>query len=249
MSATGGPPGAPEAPSGPGLPGPVAPVDPYRSPHALSRWTMGLLVAGAVIELLLLLGFAVTGTLIGQPEPAQPGEVSGALLLASVVGVVQGGVTIATAVLFIVWFYRAYANLGALGAGELRYGTGWAAGAWFVPILNLFRPKQIADDIWRASDPELGEPGAWRSGPVPVVYGVWWTAWLAWIIGGTAVAVATWVTADSIFTIRPLPATTVIFDVIAVVTAALAYLVVKQTTERQEVRARRVFAWPAEAPG
>ncbi len=241
MSATGGP----EVPSW--APPAQAPVEPYRSPHLLSRWTMGLLAAGALIEVLLLLGFAVTGTLIGQPESAAPGEPSGELLLASLVGLVQGSVAIATLVLFIVWFYRVYANLGALGAGELRYGIGWAAGAWFVPILNLFRPKQIADDIWRASDPERGE-GGWRGGPVPVVYGVWWTAWLAWLVGGTAAAVAMFVTADSVLTARPLPATTVIFGLIAVVSAVLAYLVVKQTTERQEERARRVLAWPGEAP-
>ena len=39
---------------------------------------------------------------------------------------------------------------------HLRYGTGWAIGAWFIPIFNLFRPKQIANDIDRASAPDAG---------------------------------------------------------------------------------------------
>jgi hypothetical protein len=61
-------------------------------------------------------------------------------------------------------FRRAYRNLPALGAESPRFSSGWAVGAWFVPFLNLVRPKQIMDDIWRASDPALpAHPGAaWK---------------------------------------------------------------------------------------
>jgi Domain of unknown function (DUF4328) len=69
---------------------------------------------------------------------------AGSLVLLTFVG---------TIVVYLVWFSRAYKNLTSLGATDLRYGSGWAIGAWFVPILNLWRPKQIANDIWRASDP------------------------------------------------------------------------------------------------
>ena len=56
-----------------------------------------------------------------------------------------------TALAFVVWFYRAYENLRALGVENLRWGTGWAVGGWFVPFLNFVRPKSIANDIWRGS--------------------------------------------------------------------------------------------------
>ena len=46
-----------------------------------------------------------------------------------------------TALAFVVWFYRAYENLRALGVLSLRWGTGWAVGGWFVPFLNFVRPK------------------------------------------------------------------------------------------------------------
>ena len=61
---------------------------------------------------------------------------------------------VAAAVFFIRWFKRAYENLPALGARGLRFSASWAIWSWLVPFLNLFRPKQMANDIWRASEPD-----------------------------------------------------------------------------------------------
>ncbi|CAN5537127.1 hypothetical protein BH20ACT15_BH20ACT15_01250 [soil metagenome] len=49
---------------------------------------------------------------------------------------------IGAAVAFLIWFHRAYSNLPALTGGALRYKTTWAGWSWFIPIFNLFRPKQ-----------------------------------------------------------------------------------------------------------
>ena len=75
---------------------------------------------------------------------------------------------------FIPWFHRAYSNLPRLGFRELRYAPGWAIGSWFVPILNLWRPKQIANDIYRGSDPAQA-PGSnfWKE-PITPLLGWWW---------------------------------------------------------------------------
>jgi hypothetical protein len=78
-----------------------------------------------------------------------------------------------TAIVFLVFFHRAYSNLATLGPSERRYTPGWAVGSWFVPILNLFRPKQIANDIWRGSD----------GSAVPGVFHWWWALYL---VGGVA---------------------------------------------------------------
>jgi len=47
---------------------------------------------------------------------------------------------LASGVAFLVWFYRAHANLSGLGAEYLTYSPGWAVGWFFVPIFSLFRP-------------------------------------------------------------------------------------------------------------
>ncbi|MBN2680940.1 MAG: DUF4328 domain-containing protein [Bacteroidales bacterium] len=48
-------------------------------------------------------------------------------------------VYIISAITFIQWFRRAYFNLH-LKTKNLSSSEGWAAGCWFVPVLNLFKP-------------------------------------------------------------------------------------------------------------
>jgi len=56
-------------------------------------------------------------------------------------------------IISLVWFHRAYRNLARRGF-QLRFGTGWAIGSWFIPVFNWIRPKSIANDLYRA---DLGE--------------------------------------------------------------------------------------------
>jgi hypothetical protein len=68
------------------------------------------------------------------------------------IGSAQLVLYLAGVVTFIMWLYRAYQNVDVVKPGGRRYGHGWAIGAWFVPILNLFRPKQIVNDVWWAGE-------------------------------------------------------------------------------------------------
>jgi hypothetical protein len=58
-----------------------------------------------------------------------------------------------TIVAWCVWKYRAHRNLPALGAVNLQFTSRMAAGCYFLPILNLFRPYQAASEISWASRP------------------------------------------------------------------------------------------------
>lgn len=80
---------------------------------------------------------------------------------------------------FVVWMYRAYGNLPALGIRSPRYRRGFTIGAWFIPLANLVIPKRIADDLWRAGDPDLppGDAG-WRGRKVSPVLHWWWGLYL-----------------------------------------------------------------------
>lgn len=80
--------------------------------------------------------------------------------------------------LFIAWFFQAYKNLRRLGVANLRYGNGWAIGGWFVPILGMWRPKQIANDVWRGSEPGTEVSSGWRAVPVPSFVHWWWGLFL-----------------------------------------------------------------------
>ncbi|MBC6609360.1 DUF4328 domain-containing protein [Hymenobacter sp. BT507] len=67
-----------------------------------------------------------------------------------IVALVLLGLSIITAVYFIRWFRRAYANLKRAGR-RIQHDDGWAAGAWFVPFLNLFRPYSIMKEVWNGT--------------------------------------------------------------------------------------------------
>ncbi|WP_409474502.1 DUF4328 domain-containing protein [Streptomyces sp. HC307] len=48
------------------------------------------------------------------------------------------------AVMFIVWFFRMRRSTGLMAPDRFRSGLGWAIGAWFIPIANLWMPYRIA---------------------------------------------------------------------------------------------------------
>ncbi|HEX7306411.1 DUF4328 domain-containing protein [Lentzea sp.] len=87
-------------------------------------------------------------------------------------------ITVAAVVVFVVWTYRARVNAERLApAGEHRLARVWAGLGWFVPVVSLWFPKVVLDDVWRASDPEShGLPLQER--PHPVLVTRWWITYL-----------------------------------------------------------------------
>jgi len=66
---------------------------------------------------------------------------------------------LATAVLFVVWAWRATKNLQAWEA-PLRRGPGWAIGGWFIPVGNLWIGYQVVRDAWELAPDRDGKmPG------------------------------------------------------------------------------------------
>jgi ABC-type multidrug transport system fused ATPase/permease subunit len=96
--------------------------------------------------------------------------------IGSVIGISEMALNIVIIVLFILWFRRAYYNLHQINRTTLSYEEGWAAGAWFVPFLNLFRPFQIMSEIWkgtfRLTNNEEEEI------PASSLLGIWWAIWI-----------------------------------------------------------------------
>lgn len=86
------------------------------------------------------------GRIVEDPASVSAAEANASDQRQGVIGLLQLLVYLGTVVAFLVWFRRAYRNLPALGAESLRFSSGWAVGAWFVPFLNLVRPKQLADE-------------------------------------------------------------------------------------------------------
>ncbi|MER7584492.1 DUF4328 domain-containing protein [Kitasatospora sp. NPDC097691] len=93
---------------------------------------------------------------------------------------------LATAVVFIVWFYRIRKNAELLLPNGHRLGRGWVIGAWFTPVVLLWFPWQLMADCWRASAP-LDADGRRRT-PSEAVVVLWWSTWIGSIIVGRIAA-------------------------------------------------------------
>jgi len=141
----------------------------------------------------------------------------------------------------VVWTRRVYGNLPGLGATDPRFGPGWAIGGWFVPLLNLWRPKQILDDAWRAADPDLPAVAgrAWRRGPVPWFLHAWWVAMLAGSFTGVVGSVA-----DAVASRGLVAASGIGSGVAGVAAALLGQVLVTRLSRRQEHRAARLAGSP-----
>lgn len=83
-------------------------------------------------------------------------------------------------VAYLMWIYRAYRNLPALGARGLRHSPRSAVLWWFCPVAHIFMPYLVVSEVWRASNPEsYRHPDGWRHAPTSRVLALWWAAWLA----------------------------------------------------------------------
>jgi Protein kinase domain/Domain of unknown function (DUF4328) len=240
----------------PGRPGGLARVhpavdlvayQPLRRPARRARLAIQVAMLLALASAFANLGDTwIVGLLEGQAP--QPGPASG---LALGVGIVQALWFLVSATLFLAWFRRAYANLVPLGARGLRYRHWWTLGAWILPVFSLFRPKQLLNDIWRASDPDLpsdmGDDWHWR--PVTPLLGWWWAAFLASILVRSITTEAVHAAA-SVMTLGLLPSqldrfqasadVQVLADLLTVLAGVLALGVLRRTTRRQEQRAARL---------
>lgn len=84
-----------------------------------------------------------------------------------------GALMTVTGILFIIWLYRA-ATSDLVLPQELRWRPGWAIGGWFVPIVFLFVPARIVNDVRRSALRRSGT--AEQTGAALVSW--WWAAWL-----------------------------------------------------------------------
>lgn len=81
-------------------------------------------------------------------------------------------------IFFIQWFRRAYYNLHQL-SGKLSYAEGWAAGSWFVPIMNLGRPYNIMKEMMNVAESMLVQANIVQEDPKRKrSVGIWWTLWI-----------------------------------------------------------------------
>ena len=149
-------------------------------------------------------------------------------------------VTAVTAVASLLWVRRAYLNVRPLGVRHPRFAPDWAVGGWFVPVLNAIRPKQVIDDIWRASEVDAPNPrhDDWLSGRVPG----WIHAWWGLVVAAAVAWSGAFFVAGPIGTTRSSVALLMGTALALIVAGPLFCWLVWRITDRQVARARRLGA-------
>jgi Domain of unknown function (DUF4328) len=110
-----------------------------------------------------------------------PDRLADADLVSGSLGIVAALALLAAAVVFIVWLWRVRWNAEMFCRGEHRLTRGWVLGSWICPVVNLWYPKQVVDDIVAASDPRT-DPLRASLKEIPGTQLVWaW--WLTWVVG------------------------------------------------------------------
>ena len=223
---------------------------PYVPLDSRASWAKGLLIVAGIVDLVAVLtGYAVYRLAAREEGTVTFEQFSAAEDRHGLVTMIQMGVYILAAVVFIRWFHRAYKNLPTMGIEKLAHGTSMAIGAWFIPIASLVWPKQNADEIWKGSDPSLtpDRSGEWSRGKVPAFLGLWW---LTFIASGLLVMAGTrlWESAETFSDLKLAILFEIIGDGLGVFSGVLAYGVVDRTSERQEARASNFALWRTALP-
>lgn len=95
-----------------------------------------------------------------------------------ILSILQIIIFITSTVFFIMWFRRAYYNLHTK-IDPLYHSEGWAAGSWFVPFINLYRPYQIMKELYTETVDFLEKKGKIITNKYFSFYiGFWWTLWI-----------------------------------------------------------------------
>jgi hypothetical protein len=230
---------------------------PLKSTRGLAFATTLLLLGTMVLDLggvpvdLAYLRFI--DLLIREPDP-DPMDVEFGTWLEKIlqaIGVGHTLLTLATAVVFLTWLHRSYANLETLGARGLTYSPGWAVGYFFIPILNLFRPYQVTQEIWKGSDPESpsARPLAWKSASGSALVGLWWTFWIILNIAGQVRPRINLSVKPGLPALRIAAQASIVSAIAAALAGAMLILVVRGITGRQEEKWYRLQEDDPATPG
>lgn len=143
---------------------------------------------------------------------------------------------LAAGVLFIIWLWQARANAEQICQAQHRRARGWIIGSWICPVVNLWFPFMIVDDVYRASRPtNVPDLADLRSVPGDRVLGLWWTFWLAGAVLDR-ISVSIWDNAATVDSLHAAAVTETIGSLVTVGAAATVIMITRQITTWQDTR-------------
>lgn len=149
----------------------------------VGRIAIGLLGASTFTHLLCTWSdwntYGVVNRYLGGLPNAENEDLNRADAISQVTSIPNVIISVAAAVVFVIWLWRARVNSEVFCQADHRRSHGWVLASWFCPGPNLWYPKQIVDDVWVASDPKTPVyADDLRRHRKPMLTSVWWMAWV-----------------------------------------------------------------------
>ena len=236
----GAPPGVtnPVHPPGP----PVHPLEPWQPLEGRMKRVVVVLAALAVLSVVAIIADVMELSLLSRAdrgEPVAQSEWEATDSRTALIGILQVVLTVTAAVVFVMWFFRAYQNIGAIRVGVRRYALWWTIFGWFIPIMAWFRPKQIANDLWAAGakDESDAQPG--------FLLAAWWGLFIISSVISRFIF-RSW-DAEETDELIGLTQAYIAADAVDAVGAVLAIMVVTRITRRMKAR-HEELSTPAVSP-
>jgi len=146
-------------------------VPSFRSISKISKWVVNWSVAAIIIALIysILQSYEIIQYLSDNLISLT------ILAVDSIVGTIYGIVGIIVLILTLYWFYRATKNAHQFGGKEITSPV-MAVIWWFIPILEIWKPYQVAQQIWKASNPQIifSNGTEWKNLPSSKNIKLWW---------------------------------------------------------------------------
>jgi hypothetical protein len=162
-----------------------------------------------------------------------PDEANSNDLRQRIIGISELLLHIVLIVYFIMWFRRAYFNLHSLGF-YLRYTEGWAAGAWFVPFMNLYAPFKIMREIWDNTQMRAQQGSEDIVLKPSTLLGVWWFLWIMTNIAGNIYSRLELQGEHTISDLISLNTTSIVLNVIDLANVFLIITIIQQVSVFEE---------------
>jgi hypothetical protein len=212
----------------------------FKSLTPLAR-AIGVVMGLLVLSEVAVIAFSLA-SISAMHERMAGGDAGGPIYQ---VAVLIGGATVvlwlAAAVLFCFFMPRANRNLRAFAGEEaniwLRFKPGQTVAAFFIPIVNLYRPYQVMKELWQWSAPDPATPPS--SVRVPALLPWWWGLYILDNL-------LSQITSRMSSVIPPDPDTainnswaTIVDSVVTIASALLAAIVVRAVARRHELRQQR----------
>jgi len=147
----------------------------FVSPSAdLTKYTVLALWLLVLMSVVAVISDSMQLNLLDNIKTITAIEAEGNDLRVLVVDRIHIAMSVIAWVMVLMWKYRANKNCRGFGAQGMRFTPGWTVGWHFVPGMNLFRPYQVMQEIWKVST----DPATWQKQAGSTLIKWWWFVYL-----------------------------------------------------------------------